>query len=850
MHLRITRLLWPAALLVSSISLSGMLSAQDLSEAKAICNDLSADNRAMAKAAGYDLDGLCRSLNKKSSTGDKDSEEMAPAKSRRTVSSRDAKFPRDMDEDRLDDFESRDSLDLEMEELREMEEMEEMEELKPFGYDLFANVPNTFASTANIPVSSDYLLGPGDGLEIFFYGKLNQSFSVEINRDGQVDFPELGPVVLAGLTFGEAKELLRSLVSSKIIGTQINISMGTLRSIQVFVLGEAYKPGAYMVSSLATITHALMSSGGVSDIASLRNIQLKRAGKTIATLDLYELLLSGDTGGDVRLQSSDVIFIPPVGDLVSVRGEVLRPAIYELKGKATAGDLLHLAGGLSSKAFSQSAKIERINSNGFMTAVDLDLSKASDRAVGLMAGDSMEIAAVTEEKRDIVSLEGFVNHPGDFAWRTGMRVSDIVGSLDQFPVDVDLEFALIVREVANGLGVEVYKLDIRAVLSDPGSSANKELLSRDKLLVFSAFEDRAEILEPLLSQLKLQARLGGSAKVVVARGEVRFPGDYPLVDGMTMADLISAAGGLTEGAYIDSSEISRTDFTDPERASTLTISVALGSESGVDFELKPLDSALFKTVPEYRDQSIVSLTGEVKFPGEYPFARGETLTSVIARAGGFTDLAFSAGAIFTREALKTREQQELERLEEKLTEEMKAEQLRTANGDLELDPEAERLRQEALDKLSTAEAVGRLVIPLQNIVDGVADDLVLEDGDALIIPGYRQEVSIVGEVQQPTSYLYGRGLSVQDYIDRSGGVRKTADEKGIYLVKASGQVIMPKRALFRFGSKNAVVEPGDTIVVPLDTDDKKLSGISLLTEVSQIIYQLSLGAAAINSLNP
>ena len=183
-----------------------------------------------------------------------------------------------------------------------------------------------------------------------------------------------------------------------------------------------------------------------------------------------------------------------------------------------------------------------------------------------MAGDSVEIFAVTDQKKDIVSLEGFVNHPGDFAWRPGMRVSDIVGSVDQFPTDVDLEFALIVREVADGLGLEVYKLDIRAVLSDPDSPANKELLSRDKLLVFSAFQDREAVLAPVLTKLKRQARLGGSAKVVVARGEVRFPGDYPLVDGMTMADLISAAGGLTGGAYIDSSEISRTDFTDPERA--------------------------------------------------------------------------------------------------------------------------------------------------------------------------------------------------------------------------------------------------------------------------------------------
>ena len=834
MHLRIKGLLWPIAVF-ATIGFSSIGFAQDLTEAKAICNDLSADNRAMAQAAGYDIDQLCRSLDKESSLDDKDREEITPAKPRRTASSRYEQYDRQMGE---------------MGEMGEIDLRElEAERLQPFGYDLFANVPDTFASLANIPVSSDYLLGPGDGLEIFFYGKLNQSFSVEINRDGQVDFPELGPVVLAGLTFGEAKELLRSLVASKIIGTQINISMGALRSIQVFVLGEAYTPGAYMVSSLATITHALMSSGGVSDIASLRNIQLKRAGKVVSTLDVYELLLSGDTRGDVRLQSSDVIFIPPVGDLVSIDGEVLRPAIYELKGKENVQDLLKLAGGMSSKAFGQSAKIERINSDGFMTVVDLDLSKPSDRALALMAGDFLRIDAITDQKRDIVSLEGYVNHPGDFAWRSGMRASDLIGSVDQFPPDVDLDFGLIVREISGGFGIEVHKLDIRALLSDSDSAANKQLLSRDKLLVFSAFQAREAILAPVITKLERQARLGGSAKVVAARGEVRFPGDYPLVDGMTMADLISVAGGLTEGAYKYSSEVSRTDFTDPERASTVSISVALGENAGANFKLRPLDNALFKTVPEYRDQSIVSLKGEVKFPGDYPFARGETLTSVINRAGGFTELAYSAGAVFTREALKTREQQEMQRLEEKLTEEMKAEQLKTANGDIKLDPEADRLRQEALDELGAAEAVGRLVIPLQNMIDGIADDLVLEDGDALIIPGYRQEVSIVGEVQQPTSYLYSRGLAVQDYIDLSGGVLKSADKKGVYLVKASGQVIMPKRALFRFGSKNAVVEPGDTIVVPLDTDDKKLSGISLVTEVSQIIYQLSLGAAAINSLN-
>ena len=179
---------------------------------------------------------------------------------------------------------------------------EEKPELKPFGYDLFANVPSSFAAPTNVPVSPNYLLGPGDELLVIFYGKLNESSTVEINRDGFVDFPELGPIMIAGLTFSEAKKMLQTQMESQVIGTKLNISMGALRSMQVFVLGEAFKPGAYSVSALSTITHAIMSAGGVSDIASLRNIKLKRNGKTVVTLDLYDLLLAGDVKNDFRLQ--------------------------------------------------------------------------------------------------------------------------------------------------------------------------------------------------------------------------------------------------------------------------------------------------------------------------------------------------------------------------------------------------------------------------------------------------------------------------------------------------------------------------------------------------------------------
>ena len=262
--------------------------------------------------------------------------------------------------------------------------------------------PQPSRPAASIPVSADYMLGPGDTLDILFYGKSNSKFSLKINREGFVDFPELGPVGLAGLTYGEAKEMLQGRISAQIIGTQVSISMGSLRSMQIFVLGEAFKPGAYTVSSLATITHALVSSGGVSDIGSLRNIQLKRKGKVVAELDLYDLLMKGDTSSDVRVQAADVIYIPTVGSLVSVSGQVLRPAIYELKGGERVEDLIELAGGMGEKAFAGSARIERIGDDGFMTALDLDLNTSSSRNARVKGGDHLTVDGIINRQKDLL----------------------------------------------------------------------------------------------------------------------------------------------------------------------------------------------------------------------------------------------------------------------------------------------------------------------------------------------------------------------------------------------------------------------------------------------------------------
>ena len=819
---------WLVSIAVTASLFSGSAFSQGLGDIKELCGNLTPANKAMAAQAGYDVDELCRELPAMSAA--KAAVPAAPKVARGTVSSTQTL-----------------AVAVAPVAVAGVGEAAPASSLKPFGYDLFANAPTTFAPAASIPVSSDYLLGPGDTLDILFYGKTNTAFSLEINREGFVDFPELGPVGLAGLTYGEAKEMLQARISAQIIGTQVSISMGSLRSMQVFVLGEAFKPGAYTVSSLSTITHALVSSGGVSDIGSLRNIQLKRQGKLVATLDLYDLLLAGDTSNDVRVQAADVIYIPTVGDLASIEGQVLRPAIYELKGTESIQDLVELSGGMGPKAFAQSARLQRINGDGFMTTLDVDLTQSEDKRASLRGGDHLTVDAITNYKKDVVSLEGAVRHEGDFAWRDGMRVSDIVTSRDKLNPDADLGAVMLVREIPNSADIEMLMFSLERVLADFSSADNQRLMSRDKVIILSSYGDRATQITPYITQLKRQATLGASAKIVSSGGSVRFPGEYPLVEGMSIDDLIRLSGGLIESAYSQSAEVSRIDLSNPNRAvSSIVVSSLAGSSSTV---LQSSDYVEFRTIPDFREIQTINLEGEFVFPGTYAFDKGEMLSSVIQRAGGFTDEAFVDGSIFLRESLKIREQQELDRLAQVLNDDLNADRLRDANSNIAVDDAQLTLQRNAVEALASAEAQGRLVIPLMKIVNFSVDDVALKTNDRLLIPKFSQEVTVIGEVQRPTSYLYDASFSQADYLTQSGGIKPSADKRGIYVVKAGGQVIMPTRGWFRFRSLQANIGPGDTIVVPLDTDDSRIRGIPLLAEVSTIIYQLALGAAAVNSFS-
>ena len=819
---------WLLSIAVTASLFSGSAFSQGLGDIKELCGDLTPANKAMAAQAGYDVDQLCSEIPTMAAA--KAAVPAAPKVARETVSSTQTL-----------------AVAVAPVAVAGVGEAAPASSLKPFGYDLFANAPTTFAPAASIPVSSDYLLGPGDTLDILFYGKTNTAFSLEINREGFVDFPQLGPVGLAGLTYGEAKDMLQARIAAQIIGTQVSISMGSLRSMQVFVLGEAFKPGAYTVSSLSTITHALVSSGGVSDIGSLRNIQLKRQGKLVATLDLYDLLLAGDTSNDVRVQAADVIYIPTVGDLASIEGQVLRPAIYELKGTESIQDLVELAGGMGPKAFAQSARLQRINFDGFMTTLDVDLTQSEDKSASLRGGDHLTVDAITNYKKDVVSLQGAVRHEGDFAWRDGMRVSDIVATRDKLNPDADLGAVMLVREIPNSADIEMLIFSFERVLADFSSEDNQRLMSRDKIIVLSAYGDRATQISPYITQLKRQATLGTSAKIVASGGTVRFPGEYPLVEGMSIDDLIRLSGGLVESAYSQSAEIARIDLSNPNRAVSSTVVSSLTGSSTM--ALQPSDYVEFRTIPDFRETQTISLEGEFVFPGTYAFDKGENLSSVIQRAGGFTDEAFVDGSIFLREALKIREQQELDRLAKVLNDDLNADRLRDANSNIAVDDAQLTLQRNAIEALASAEAQGRLVIPLMKIVNFSVDDVALKTNDRLLVPKFSQEVTVIGEVQRPTSYLYDASFSQADYLMQSGGIKPSADKRGIYVVKAGGQVIMPTRGWFRFRSAQANIGPGDTIVVPLDTDDTRIRGIPLLAEVSTIIYQLALGAAAVNSFS-
>ncbi|WP_303290687.1 SLBB domain-containing protein [Marinobacter sp. SS5-14b] len=731
--------------------------------------------------------------------------------------------------------------------------------LKPYGYDLFAGSPTTFAPVTEIPVPSDYTLGPGDVLRIQLWGSENQNLELPVSRDGTISFPDSGPVAVAGLSFDEARQQIRKRVSEQYIGVEASITLGELRSMRVFVLGEARNPGSYTVSSLSTITNALYVSGGIKQNGSLRNVQHKRNGKLVGTLDLYDLLQKGDSSGDNRLQPGDVIFIPPVGKRAGIDGEVYRPALYELNGENTLAEFIQMAGGLTSQAYPQRINIERTNEDFLRIIAEADYTTTRGRQARVQAGDKIRIPSISDITGQYVEIQGAATRAGKFAWMPGMRLSSVIQSLDADLQPVaDKRFAAIVRTDKNTDSISVLNLRLREAITQPGSEHDIALEEKDRILIFSdagkvqGGEDgenftRESLFTPVLQRLKSQAKPGEPQQTIRISGPVRYPGEYPMPATRSLADAIFVAGGLKDSASLYHAEVARygTDEQGIGETNILNIDLADAMAGNTQLQLQSRDRILIKSIPEFATTRTITLAGEVRYPGEYTFRDGETLKDVLQRAGGLTSNAFPRGAVFTREKLRQLEAQRLREAEERLQGDLLGVQLQ---GDGVGGQNAERAQQveDLLEEVQNSRPVGRMVIDLASVLGNENYQTIrLQDGDRLTVPTIPQAVTVFGEVQFPTSHLHQPGLTVDDYLERSGGPTRQADESRVYVVKADGSVMLPERSRW-FGGRSQQLEPGDTVIMPIDVD--RLNQLELWTNVSQIVYQMALGAAAVGNL--
>jgi len=803
------------------------------------------------------------------------------------------------------------------------------EPLERFGYDYFEKNQNTFLPTNDTPIPPDYVLGPGDIIKIILFGNNNEKYTLQVTREGDIFIPEIGPVSIAGLTFNDVKETINQIIDNQLIGTKATLTLGNLRAVNIFVLGEALNPGMYTISALSTLTNAVFANGGIKSTGSLRNIQLKRNGVIISDFDFYDLLLKGDTSSDLRLMSGDVVFIPPTQKLVGIAGEVKRPGIYELKGNENAEDLISFAGALRAKADLSSIEIERIDTlvNSFnLMHVDLDVTPFSK--IELKDGDKLSIYPVTEKLNSAILLRGHTLKPGFHPWVEGMKILDIISAKGDLLPMTDMNYVLVKRESEIGLDYEFIQVNLQKLFKDPTSQNNIALTNRDEIIFFPSMLDlnlirtvesestydnndsqlatyyakksitemqnsealtdldpssvekkyfhyyvydycvvsenklielfgteteavdapnleltrycRNQIIEPILAVIEQQSSPMIQDQIITVFGNVKFPGRYPLVNNASVKAGLASAGGLQGLTYADEIDITRKSYTGKE---VLEINTTINVNEIENTILDPLDIITVKKL-DY-DLAVVTVLGEIYFPGDYPLAKDETFTSLVNRAGGFKDTAGIRNTFFQRKDLIENELKQFEAAQSNLRKQL----LLASNDSLGSSDDNEEYLNKILmlteQESPDPSSLGRLVIDAFGILDGTSKDIKLTDGDIIIVPKQMQTVKVIGEVYAPNTHFYEPNKKPNDYIELSGGLNEFADEKNIYVIKQNGSVmsLASSGGFFRGASNN--LESGDTIVVPITVST--YSGLRATTEITQIIYQMALSAAAVNS---
>jgi len=720
--------------------------------------------------------------------------------------------------------------------------------LPVYGRRLFDEVPTTFAPVERVPVPADYVLGPGDELLIRAWGKIDLDSRVTVDRNGQVYLPKVGTVNVAGLRYDQIEGYLHSAVSALFKDFELNVAMGQLRSIQIFILGSARQPGAYTVGSLSTLVNALFASGGPSATGTMRHIQLRRGNRMLTEFDIYDLVQRGDKSHDVQLLPGDIIFIPHIGSQIAITGSVNEPGIYELKGETTVATALEGAGGLTSLAGAQRALLERIENHGIRKVEEFSLD-AQGMQRPLVDGDLLRIFPISPRFENAVTLRGNVAQPGRYAWKEGMRVSDLIPSRNFL---VTRDFWNEQNELVPGRGDHEFGTQRAAHRTDQYGSGRADQFDNQR--PGQAVDQGIDRYTDERTDPSMDQRYDQSGNVRLSQSEDRRP-DQPDISRLSMIESVGKHSAEINWEY---AVIERLDDRD---LSTRLIPFRLASAindpvSGDNQLLKAGDVVMIFSradldLPMEKHASFIRVGGEVNAPGVYRINPGETLRDVVARAGGLTSHSYLYASLLTRVSTRRAQEEQLRQSTEQLQRELIS---RYANatpqaGTTGTDQQTQlALQQASLARLSSIRPTGRVVLEMKPDAAAAADipDFSLEDGDTFYVPPRLSTVQVVGAVYNANAFRHEPDKRLIAYLNDAGGATREADQKRIFIIRADGTVVSRQSRNHHFHGdfEKLRLLPGDAIVVP---DKLRVSSrLSDLLQATQLASQTAVTAAALS----
>lgn len=807
-----------------------------------------------------------------------------------------------------------------------------------FGLEVFRNTANDPEELPmDLPVGPDYVVGPGDSLEIDMWGAVSQRVFRVVDREGRVSLPEAGPLLVSGRNLGDVQQAVQQTLRTEFRDVSADVSVSKLRTVRVYVVGDVVQPGAYDISSLSTPLNALFAAGGITPRGSLRTLKHLRGKQLVEQVDAYDLLLHGVRSDMRRLENGDTLLVPPLGPQVTVDGMVRRPAIYELNGEKSLADVLELAGGILPTATLRHIEVQRVDAHEKRTMLALNLSPSGDSddvkkqldSFAIHDSDEVHIFPIAPYNEDAIYVQGHVLRPGRYSYKPGMKLSDLIASYKDLLPEPAAHYAEIVRLNAPDFHPSVESFDLSAALADPASAPKLQPL--DTVRIFSRYDfqpapevwvggevrvpgkyrtsgqvrlkdavflaggvtqdaslDTAQLFrtEPdgtlKILSVNLGAALAGNsadnivleprdrlivhrnaAKVdpptVYVKGEVAKPGRYPLTTNMHVEDLVRVAGGLKKSADPEIADLTSYDESHGSKpiAQNLDIklSAAMQGDASSDLPLHDGDVLTIRENPGWNDiGAMITLKGEMQHPGTYGIRPGEKLSSVLARAGGFSAQAYPYGAVLMRRDVRELEMQS--RLE--LVQRIKAEQV-----SLRALPEADADQKNAkltaiaetettLQQLQANPPIGRVVVHVQPDLKewrDTARDVAVRDGDILFVPKKTGYVMVNGQVFNATAISYQPGRSAKWYLSQAGGLTPLADRKSIFVIRADGSVIAAKNntsGWWMGDPLGATLRAGDSIIVPEKAP--KIGGRSWQTtlQAAQVASSVALAVAYIH----